>query len=123
MIGKILKNNLKHPEKLAKVLRNICCEVNTTQDTLSPYHFNNMPVELVERNKEEGMDLAWAFHYKKDGREITVDMFNAIRDLEAVTGKQYIYTDTTTAIRKSELTDEIENIKKNNKKVKDLEEE
>jgi hypothetical protein len=123
MLGRINKNNLKHPEKLIKVLRQISGEVNATQDNLSPYHFNNMPVSLVDKNKDEGFDLAWTFHYKKDGHEITVDMFNAIRDLEAVTGKQYIYTDTTTAIRKSELTDEIENIKKNNKKVKDLEEE
>ena len=122
MIGRINRKSLSNIEKLTKTLRKIVGEVNATQDTLSPYHFNNMPVSLVDKNKEEAFDLAWTFHYKKDGHEITVDMFNAIRDLEAVTGRQYIFTDTKTAIRKSELKDEIEDIKKIHKKVKDLEE-
>ena len=36
--------------------------------------------------------MAWTYHSEKEGKEITVDMFNAIRDLEKVTGKKYIYT-------------------------------
>ena len=104
MLGRINKNNLKHPEKLIKVLRQMAGEVNATQDNLSPYHFNNMPVALVDKNKDEGFDLAWTFHYKKDGHEITVDMFNAIRDLEIITGKKYIYAGKNTTIEKSKLT-------------------
>jgi len=47
--------------------------------------------------------LAWAYHSKKDGKEITVDMFNAIRDLEKVTGRKYIFTDEATEITKSDF--------------------
>jgi len=62
-----------------------------TVTTLSPHNFTNIPKEVVEQVKEDSNDLAWTYHSKKDGKEITVDMFNAIKDLENITGKQYTY--------------------------------
>ncbi len=60
--------------------------------TVSPHNFKNMPKEVVEKAKKDSDNLAWTYHSEVDKKEITVDMFNAIKDLEAVTGKKYIYT-------------------------------
>ncbi len=62
--------------------------------TLSPHNFENMPNDVVEKVKKDSNDMAWTYHSEANGKEITVDMFNAIKDLEAITGKKYIYTDT-----------------------------
>ena len=69
-----------------------------TVTTLSPHNFKNIPHEVVEQAKKDSNDLAWTYHSEKNGKEITVDMFNAIKDLEAVTGKKYIYTDIPTPV-------------------------
>lgn len=62
--------------------------------TLSPHNFKNIPNEIVNKVKQESKDLAWTYHSEKEGKEITVDMFSAIKDLELITGKQYIYNNT-----------------------------
>jgi hypothetical protein len=121
MIGKLNRQQITNLDKLTKTLQKIIGEVNTISVATKTDNVNNIPQEVISKNKDEGFDLAWTHHAHINGREITVDMFNAIRDLEVVTGNQYIYTDTTTKIRKPELTDEIESIKKLHKKVKDLE--
>ena len=59
--------------------------------TLSPHNFDNIPKEVVNKVKTDSNGLAWTYHSEKEGKEITVDMFNAIKDLETVTGKKYIY--------------------------------
>ena len=59
--------------------------------TISPHNFKNIPKEIIEMTQKESDGMAWSYHSEKDKKEITVDMYSAIKDLEKVTGKKYIY--------------------------------
>jgi len=61
--------------------------------TISPHNFKNIPKEIIEMTQIESDGMAWSYHSEKGKKEITVDMFNAVKDLEKITGKKYIYTD------------------------------
>jgi len=60
--------------------------------TLSPHNFKDIPSAVKENVIEESEGLAWTYHSEKEGKSITVDMFSAIRELENLSGKQFIYS-------------------------------
>jgi len=60
--------------------------------TLSPHNFKNIPKDKRQQLKEDSNDLAWTYHSEKDGKSITVDMYNAFKALEKLTGQKFIYT-------------------------------
>ena len=60
--------------------------------TLSPHNFSGIPTTVVKKLKEDSNGLAWTYHSKKDQNTITVDMYNAFKALEKLTGQKFIYT-------------------------------
>jgi hypothetical protein len=62
--------------------------------TLSPHNFSQIPEGPSE-------DMAFSYYSEKDNKYINVDMLAVVRELEKLSGKQFVYTGSKKRTRKT----------------------
>lgn len=62
---------------------------NTT--VLSPHNFSLLPKTKTDKYKADKV-LNWSYYSERDGQAINVDMYGAVKEIERLSGKKFIYT-------------------------------